>query len=48
MIFLLIISEKILDNDSLEKYNDHTILNLLEESKNVQQNIKINNSISKL
>ena len=56
--------EKILDNDneSLEKHKDHNILNLLEESKNVddlvenivsefynvQQNIDINNSISKL
>ena len=53
--------DKILDNDSLEKHKDHTIINLLEESKtvdesidqldsefyNVQQNIEINNSISK-
>ena len=55
--------EKILDNnnESLEKHKDHTILNLLEESKNVdniieniisefynvQQNIEINNSITK-
>ena len=56
--------EKILDNDSesLEKHNEHTILNLIEESKNVddliekidsefynvQQNIEINNEISKM
>ena len=55
--------EKILDNnnESLEKHKDHTVLNLLEESKNVdniieniisefynvQQNIEINNSITK-
>ena len=55
--------EKILDNnnESLEKHKEHTILNLLEESKNVdniveniisefynvQQNIEINNSITK-
>ena len=56
--------EKILDNDneSLEKHNEHTILNLIDESKNVddliekidsefynvQQNIEINNEISKM
>ena len=54
--------EKILDNESLEKHKEHPILNLLEESKNVdslienidsefykvQQNIEINNSMSKL
>ena len=54
--------EKILDNDSLEKHKEHTILNLIEEAKNidnsieniisdfynVQQNIEINNSISKM
>ena len=53
--------EKILDNESLEKHNDHAILNLLEESKKVddsiekiisefdtaQNNIEINNEISK-
>ena len=55
--------EKILDNnnESLEKHKEHTVLNLLEESKNVdntieniisefynvQQNIEINNSITK-
>ena len=54
--------EKILDNESVEKHKDHLILNLIEESKNidnsieniisdfynVQQNIEINNSISKM
>ena len=54
--------EKILDNELLEKHKDHTIINLLEESKKldelienidsefykVQQNIEINNNISKL
>ena len=56
--------EKILDNDNetLEKHKDHHILNLIEESKNVddlienivsefynvQQNIEINNEISKM
>ena len=55
--------EKILDNnnESLEKHKEHTVLNLLEKSKNVdntieniisefynvQQNIEINNSITK-
>ena len=36
--------EKILDNDSesLEKHNEHTILNLIDESKNVDNLIKRN------
>ena len=32
--------EKILDNESLEKHNDHAILNLLEESKKVDDSIE--------
>ena len=32
--------EKILDNETLEKHNDHHIINLLEESKNIDNMIQ--------